>query len=357
MDSRLNSQDYISGVDKNRMYDLIFDFPEQLEQGIKIFHESEIELNVREPIQNIVICGMGGSAISGDILKDYSRDTLRVPISINREVKLPKFINKNTLLIAISYSGNTYETLEMMEEGIAKGALVAGVCSGGKMKEVLEELSKPVFIVPPGLPPRQALGFLFSVLLMIISKLFNQDNELHLKKLSEFLKEKRSLFTLDRASGNIAKSVAMKMFNTYPFIYSDSRYFGSVVKRWKTQMNENAKHLVSYDLFPELTHNEIVGWEAPPDTPTLVLLLRDNKEDLKSTEHINSTKRLFNADEIIELKTEGETLLERMFYLILLADWTSFYLAILKGVNPFTIKSIDSLKEELTKKNKTKKEE
>ncbi|HDS09652.1 MAG TPA: bifunctional phosphoglucose/phosphomannose isomerase, partial [Firmicutes bacterium] len=325
MDSRLNSQNYISQIDKNKMYDLIFDFPEQIESGIKIFHESEIELNFKGPIRNIVICGMGGSAIAGDILKDYSRDSLSVPISIIRESKLPKFIDKHTLLIAISYSGNTYETLDMLEEGISKGANVSGICSGGKMQGFLENLSKPVFIVPSGLPPRQALGFLFSVLLMIISKLFNQDIESELMKMALFLKEKRGFYILSNSIGNIPKSVAERMYSVYPFIYSDSRYFGSVVKRWKTQMNENAKHLVSFDLFPELTHNEIVGWEAPPDTQTLVLLLRDNKEEVNLREHINSTKRLFNADEIIEIRTEGETLLERMFYLIFLGDWTSFY--------------------------------
>ncbi len=355
MDSKLNSEAYISKIDKHKIYDLLFDFPEQIIWGIKIFTEEEIELASHTNLQNIVICGMGGSAISGDILKDCSRDELEIPIFVNREHNIPKFVNEKTLLIAISYSGNTYETLEMLEEGISRGATVAGITSGGKMKSMLENLSKPIFIVPPGLPPRHALGFLFTILFLIISKIFQLDNLKRLDNLADFLRNKRSGFIIDNIHGNLPKSIASEMFNALPFLYSDSRYFSAVIKRWKTQMNENAKHLVAYDLFPELTHNEIVGWEFPPDIHTVVLLLRDIKEDYNVAQHINTTKKLFNANELIEIITEGEDLLERIFYLIYLGDFTSFYLAILKGIDPYEIKSIDKLKEEL--KLKLKEEE
>ncbi len=355
MDSNLNSQEYISKIDKHKIYDLLFDFPEQIISGIKIFTEEEIELASHENLQNIVICGMGGSAISGDILKDCSRDELDIPIFVNREQKLPKFVNEKTLLIAISYSGNTFETLEMLEEGISSGATVAGITSGGKMKSMLENLSKPIFIVPNGLPPRHALGFLFTILVLIISKIFRLNTLRRLENLADFLRNKRSGFVIEHTLGNLPKAIADKMFNALTFLYSDSRYFSAVIKRWKTQMNENAKQLVAYDLFPELTHNEIVGWEFPPDIYTLVLLLRDIKEDFNLTHHLDTTKKLFNASELIEIITEGDDLLERIFYLIYLGDFTSFYLAILKGIDPYEIKSIDKLKEEL--KLKIKKEE
>lgn len=350
MDKKLQSQEYIQEIDKHKVYDMIFTFPEQIQEAIKIFRADSVNLKPYYDFNNVLICGMGGSAISGDIVSDFLKDTFHIPILVNREHKLPKYIDKKTLVIAISYSGNTSETLEMVEDSISRGSYVTGITSGGKLEELLEQLNLPIFKVPPGLPPRHSLGYLFSILFLIISHIFKFSSPEVLVETAEFLKQKRELFVFQNKVGNMAKAIAVKMQDSYPFIYSYSRHFGSVVKRWKTQMNENAKHLVSYDLFPELTHNEIVAWEFPHKIKSLVIFLRDNKEDEDLSYHIESTTKLMKANELIEVITEGRSLLERMMYLIYLGDWTSFYLAILKGLDPFDIKNIDILKQELQKR-------
>ena len=274
---------------------------------------------------------------------------------INRNYGLPGFVNEKTLLFVCSYSGNTEETLSAYQEGRARKAKIVTLTSDGKLKDLASQNDLPCLLVPPGQPPRSALGYLFFPALTALSKMGLIEDKA--KQIEEAV---RLLFKLkDEALGpqittlnNKAKRLAENLYNKFPLIYTSTGFFETVAARWRAQLAENSKTLSSSHLVPEMNHNEIVGWEFPPQMlgEFAVVMLRDKSEHEKIKKRFEITKSIIKqkAHGLFEVWSQGDGLLARIFFLIYMGDYVSFYLAILNGIDPTPVEKIDYLKKQLT---------
>ena len=144
-------------VDSNNMFDSIINFPKNIDEALKIAKKIKFK-NKYDKIENVVIAGMGGSAIGGDIVLALGKENIDIPFTISRNYTLPNWVNKNSLVICSSYSGNTEETLSCLEDALKKNSQICGITTGGILKRKLNKLKKDVFITPSGLQPRAALA-------------------------------------------------------------------------------------------------------------------------------------------------------------------------------------------------------
>jgi len=344
----------IKKFDKSNMLDLLLDFPLQCKIAQELARNAQI-LIPKQDFTKILFSGMGGSSIGADLVRSYLYFESKLPILVFREYDLPNFVDDKTLVFIISYSGNTEETISAYQQAKEKNASIIIISSGGILKEyALKE--KITFIeIPKDLPPRASLGYLSIIPLCILARLGlikevdNLIKELieDLTKLKEKINPKRGL------KENPAKYIASKIFNKIVFIYSASVNFDVCAVRLRCQLNENAKCLASSHFFPEMNHNEIVGWQNPKKMfkNFIVLLLRDNLVHPRVNKRIEITKQIFKKEEIeiIELYSEGRNLLSRIFSLIYMGDFLSFYLAILYQIDPTPVERITYLKNELAK--------
>lgn len=336
----------LESFDKSGMVDIILNLPQSIRETKKITEKIEIKTNFE--VDNIVITGMGGSAIGGDIL----RATLsKVPIFVNRYYSLPEFVDSKTLLFVISYSGNTEETLASYEDGKKRNANIFCISSGGKLSEFAQKDRLPLVKIPGGMQPRCAIGYLSTPLFIILKKLGIVDLDRDLEDTVNLLKEMRKELSPNREiEKNEAKKIASKLFGKFPLIYT-SYPLDFVANRWRTQLNENSEVLAHINILPELDHNEIVGIGTPVEVSKLceVILLRDRYDLDRIQKRYEITKEIILpfVSGITEVWSKGRTVFSKLFSLIYLGDWVSFYLAILNKKDPTEIKRINYLKERL----------
>lgn len=302
--------------------------------------------------RNVIVAGMGGSSVGGEILRDLLRDVVSVPIGTCNDYELPAYADRDTLVFAVSYSGETEETLSTFVEAVKRGCMVVAVTSGGHLKSMCERLGLPCVTVPSGLPSRVALPYLFFPLLTLMEELGvasgqSKDLQETERVLKEICEENSPQTPLEE---NPAKRLAVKLQGTIPVIYG-SRNLRAVARRWKTQLNENSKVPCRYEVFPELDHNEVEGWEAPESLTKRfsVVLLRDPDEPPRLKLRIEATKKLVlrKVCEVLEVHARGRSKLTKMFSLIQIGDLVSVYLAALLGVNPWPAEAISKIKTEL----------
>lgn len=339
----------IKSIDSQNMWELLTGFPNQWKKAMNMTEDIELTVD-QERINKICFAGMGGSAIGADLIRAYSYSMCPYPIQVVRHYEIPNWVDENTLFISCSFSGNTEETLTALTAAREKGAQTIGVTSGGEMmlKAAKEEFD--YIKIPGGMPPRTALGYSFVPLYRIFQYLgFLDDIDGELKETASFLTEQNEL--LSDPSDNEALTLAEELNDTLPIFYSDATMMEPVNLRWRGQFAENAKTLAYGNTLPEMNHNEIVGWERIVHlTGRLSVVLLIDKEDNPRVQ-----RRMEIVEELVEdqtaslhvLKTRGQTRLTRMFSLIQLADWTSFYLAALNNVDPTPIAKIDLLKSKL----------
>jgi glucose/mannose-6-phosphate isomerase len=350
----LDAADKVRALDKSGMYDKIHDFPEQIEQALELGRALEINRETYGTIGNIIVAGMGGSAIGGELVRSYLNDSLTVPFHICRNYSLPAFADDKTLVIVSSYSGNTEETLAALNDAITRGCSVICLTSDGTIGELARERGFVRAVLPPGYPPRAALGFSFVPLLMILSKLgFCPDPQNDLKEVAAGLRAYRTRYALESvADQNPAKKLAMKLHGKIPIIYSGPDRFDAVGTRWKGQICENAEMPAFCNVFPEFNHNELVGWNILGDFRKLaiVVYLRDNDDNERIKARMEAVRDLLSREkiEIVDIYSQGDFVLGRIFSLIQLGDFASFYLAVLNGVDPTPVKAIDYLKDRLS---------
>jgi len=282
-------------------------FPEQIKEGIKLGNKLKLK-----KYNKILVCGMGGSGIPGYIL----RDLLEIPVFISQSYDIPKFIDNNTLVFIISYSGNTEETISMYCHAQRKTNNIVIITSGGVLAE-----ENNVILVPSGLQPRHALPYLFFT---IWSALGNKD----VKNLISLLK---------RFDTNKPKDLAKKAYNKIPAVYVDSIY-SSIAQRWKENINEDTKRLVFANVLPEMDHNEIEG----DFSKTCPIVIHDENDIYRLKKRINLTAKIIKANTVI---LKGKTKLERLFYGIYFGDYFSNYLAQMYHENPLKYRHIEKLKE------------
>ncbi len=320
-------------VDRQNMKGVLKDFPQQVMDAVRIGKEVEIpQFN----FGSIIFCGMGGSAIGGDIMASLVKST---PVSVFRSYDIPEWVGEDTLAFVVSYSGNTEETLVAYEKLKRTGANIICITSGGK----LAEYNPTLFIrIPSDFQPRCAVGYLFFPALMVLKRLGVVDFDVDelLGKLADMSK------ALENEDG-LAFVLASKLLGRLPIIYAASP-LEPVARRWQAQLNENSKVLAHINIFPELNHNEIVGF-GDPEIDNLVIILKDKDYSPRIDRRIEITKEIISpyTSGIEEVYTKGDSLLTRLFSLMCLGDWTSYYLALKRGVDPTPVDRIKYLKNQL----------
>ena len=340
--------------DHSNFFQFISNFPNQIDEAPSLIKNLDIK-SLKKDYQQVVLTGMGGSAIAGDLLKSYLQDEFTIPFFVNRNYSLPNFIGPQTLVIACSYSGNTEETISATATALDKKASVIGLASGGKLEQLLTKKGLPFVKIPDGYPPRQALGYLFFPILNLFQHLdLIQPKNEEIREAIKVLRELRERNAPHITHNHIlAKLIAQKLYRKVPVIYTASELLYPVVTRWRNQFNENSKVLAFSNVLPELNHNEIVGWEAPREVLEKfnILFLRDQSELSRNKIRLDITKDIFQKNNvpIFEVFAEGKRPLARIFSLIYIGDWVSYYLALLYEKDPFKIDSIQFLKDSLGK--------
>lgn len=344
----------IRKFDKENMFNVLSGFPTQVKDALKIAGKYDLKSFKKKGIGNIIISGLGGSAIGGDLFRSYTQYDIKIPVTVNRNYTLPEFADKNTLVIISSYSGNTEETISAYKEAIAAKCKIICVTSGGEIKKMAKKNKHHCVIIPGGLQPRCALGYSFFTLLTVFIKLgLIKDRKEEINETLKILEEGREEFTNLNPENNVALKVAIEIKGKLPVVYSSADVLDVVNLRWRGQISENAKILAYGNLYPEMNHNELVGWNLNEDIlkKIVVIFLKDPADNDRIKVRMNISLDIIKeyANNIITLESNAVGKLARIFDLIYLGDWVSFYLAILNEVNPTPVKAISYLKTELEK--------
>jgi len=338
-------------VDPDNMLARINELPQQVIDAWKNVSAFSLPSGYSD-IEAIVVLGMGGSAIGGDLVGSLTKDKLKVPLLVSRDYDLPAWVGPKTLVIASSYSGNTEETLTAVEEAAQRGARILAVTTGGKLGALVSEAGYPVLRFKYMAQPRAAIGHSFILLLGLLQKLGMIDDKS--PEVEESVAVLRSLSSeigeTVPSEKNIAKQLAWDLFGRTPIIYG-SGIMAEVAHRWKTQFNENSKAWAFYEVFPELNHNAVVGYEKPPemDEYAFVVFLTSSYDHFRNQVRMRVTQEILKQRGVkfLVIGAKGQSALAQMLSQIHFGDLASYYLAMLYRVNPSPVEVIDYLKREL----------
>ena len=339
----------IETIDKSGMLTYCVTAPDHYRKALDI--AQKMEINYSKP-EKIIIAGMGGSAIGGDLVKDWVRNQLKVPIEVNREYYLPQYADQKTLVLIISYSGDTEESLSAFLDALNKKCMIYCISSGGALLKYAKKHNVPYSVVPGGMPPRAALPYLLVPMLVFLEKSglvlgVKEGLEETLKILDKICKENGPDNLLCE---NFAKNLAHNIGDSTPTVYGFD-YFRSVALRFKQQFNENSKSPAKSEVFPEIDHNEIVGWETRGELTRWfsLIFIRDRNEANEIRSRIENTKNIVEQAGLMtfEIEAEGQSRLAKMISTVVIGDFVSVYLAILREVDPTPVRNIDYLKETL----------
>lgn len=322
---------------------LIEKFTKQLSEAMEIGRKATLTPQHHD-IRNVVVAGMGGSGIGGNLVSELVLGKMKVPMLVCKDYFLPEFVNEHTLLIISSYSGNTEETIHALEEGINRMSKIVCITSGGSVKTIAEKAGLDCILIPGGMPPRACLSYSFIQQLYVL---------FHYRLIDLGFEEgiKDAIKLLDKQENRIqkeAKRVAKKLNKKIPVIYSCAG-MESVAVRFRQQLNENSKTLAWHHVIPEMNHNELVGWRTKGKYA--VIFLRNETDYERNQTRIKIAKEVIEnyTKTIIEINSKGDSLMERALYLIHLTDWISYFLAEMREMDATEVKVIDYLKAELTK--------
>ncbi len=331
------------------MNELISSFPQQLENAYSNFQKLSLSSfsDKNRTISNIVVVGLGGSGIGGDLIQTITRSLLKVPYQVCKTYNLPNYIDENTLFIASSFSGNTEETLASLEEAQRKGAYIACLTSGGKLQEIAQQ--KAFDLVPLkslAACPRAHLPYSATSLLLLLNHygLIEIDFEKEIKQTVQNLNENNEVIKKE------AQRLTFPLKNKFPILYADA-ILEPMLIRFQQQINENAKQLCHVAVFPEMNHNELVGWHLPKEilSKTHILLFHSDYDHERINKRMKICEDIFkeHTTAITHISAKGNSFFEQVFYLIYLTDWVSYYLADQNNVDPFPVEVINYLKSSL----------
>ena len=338
-------------LDKSGMLDHLHEFPQQCERA----WEKVLKFNLppeHGQIDKVVILGMGGSAIGGDIARRLALVESKVPVWVHRDYGLPPFVDRDTLVIASSYSGNTEETVSAFTASLKTPAKKLVLTTGGKLKQLAEKEGIPIFLIDYKAPPRAAFPHSFVPLVGVFQKLgLLGDKSADMKQALQTLNQlAEDLAETTPHVFNPAKQLATKLWGHVAVLYG-AEVLSEVARRWKTQLNENSKTWATSELFPELNHNAVVGYRFPPQVKEriFVVLLHSARFHPRSQRRYEATAKLLTkagiSHEVVE--AVGATALAQVMGLVLFGDYVSFYLAILNKTDPTPVASIDFVKQYL----------
>ncbi|MDA7728530.1 bifunctional phosphoglucose/phosphomannose isomerase [Flavobacteriales bacterium] len=329
---------------KMKMNEYIDDFSNHLREAIEIANNTSLTSCTKE-IRNVLICGLGGSGIGGTIVSDIISPKVNIPITSTKDYSVPNFVNEHTLVIANSYSGNTEETLYALEKCQAKGAEIAVITSGGKLKVIADKNKYNKIIIPGNQPPRAMFGYAFTELFFMLH---------HYRIIDDSFKTDfdKAITLIDSEKADIQKqaiSLAKKMHKQTPVIYVANGFEGVAV-RFRQQLNENSKMLCWHHVVPEMNHNELLGWRT--NINDLAVVYFRNKSDYNRNQiRMDINKKVISkfTENITQIWSKGDSLIENSLYHINLGDWVSWYLSVMNNVDAIEIDVIDFLKGELAK--------
>jgi glucose/mannose-6-phosphate isomerase len=348
----LDDLDTFHRFDPDGMLGRIAELPEQCRSAWIQAEELEIPIGYSRA-EKVVVLGMGGSSIGGEILRTLAEQECIVPIFVNRDYNVPSFVDERTLVIASSYSGNTEETLSAFEASQERGALLIAITTGGKLARKAVELGIPLLTFSYRAEPRAAFGYSFIPLLVIMSKLgLVSDKSADLEEAIEVMEVlQEEVKETVPFSENPAKQLAMKLYGRLPLIYG-AGHLREVARRWKTQFNENSKSWSFFEEMPELNHNAVEGVKLPEDLAEkiAVIMLTSPSYHPRTRFRFQVTREILDergvACEVIEAR--GRSHLAQILSAIHFGDYTSFYLAMLYEVNPSPVGVISYIKRRLS---------
>jgi glucose/mannose-6-phosphate isomerase len=343
---------HMSELDERGILNILARFDRQIEEALEIGLAADLPMD-EGSVRNIVISGLGGSAIGGDFLRAYLGRSMRLPLLVNRSYSVPGFVDESTLVILSSYSGNTEETISAFEEARAAGARLLCIASGGQVERMAEAAGCPCIKIPTGYPPRTALAYSAIPILQTLSRLgLVPDHSDEVRNSIAWVRHKIQLLAPECPfTENQAKALARSLYRKIPVIYGSQDRLDAIALRWRCQICENAKQLAYSTSLPEMNHNEIVGWKhpAPGLRQVLPVFLRDREDHPRIQTRAEITREMLagHAGAVLEFWTDGETWLERLWTLVLLGDYASVYLAFLNQEDPSQIDAIEGLKNRL----------
>lgn len=322
------------------MRQIILDFPKQFKVGVKAAENIKIKGN----FEKILVCGMGGSSLPAEILKMYLEYAkINIPLLIHRDYSLPFQASKKDLVFAISYSGNTEETLSAFQEALKRKLKLVAITSGGKLAKIAQENKVPLVLIPGGIPPRMALGYLVGSLFEVLINLQI------LPKITQELLDLETKLSPQRLEKN-GKNLAKKLKNKIPLIYASTINF-PLAKIWKIKFNENSKVPAFANCFPELNHNEMVGFSQLEKVGRKIqnfylLILKDKNDHPRVLKRMELTSKILKKRglKVESIYLQKENFFQKIFSNILLADWTSYYLALNYRVDPIPVKIVEEFK-------------
>ena len=320
-------------ADPSGMSDAIAGMAEQLRVGERTGAEAGMELGLPAAV---VMAGMGGSAMGGELLRALVAADCPVPITRVRGFGVPAWAGPGTLVVCTSYSGDTAETLACARQAYAQGAALLAVASGGELARLADELGFPCAVVPGGMQPRAALGYLFGAMAGAFAACGLSSDGIA----EEFAAG------VEASDRDAADELGRQLAGSVPLVYGAGP-LGAVAYRWKTQFNENAKMHAFSHAFPELDHNEIVAWEGAPAGTFAAVMLRDRGESPQIARLIDATAELIEPDAVLveHVPGRGETAAARAFSMVAHGDWVSYHAAIARGVDPTPVERIGTLKQ------------
>jgi len=319
-------------------------------QGEQLQHTFEVTFAAKHEIRNVVLSGMGGSALYALFVQAWPG--LSVPFEIVRNYDIPKYVDAHTLFISSSYSGNTEETLAALEAATAKQAQIVVVTAGGTLAERATTAGYPCYMVPGGIQPRMSSFYMIAALVQLFEMLelipAGSAKELHAAGVWLNQQQDSWQATVPTAS-NPAKQLALELMGKSVVVYSGYKLFPAANK-WKICMNENAKNVAWCNYLPEFNHNEFIGWTSHPvDKPYAVVELRSNLEHPRTQKRFEVTNRLLSgkrpAAEVVRVR--GDTYVQQLLWTAVYGDYTSIYLALLNGINPSPVDLVEAFKKAL----------
>ena len=330
----------------SRMRVLATEVPEQLTKAFGMARDLGAPLPRQS--ESVVVVGMGGSAIAADLTRAVTDAELELALTVVRGPTLPRSVNRSTLTIFASYSGNTWETLSAYEEAERRGSPRLAISSGGELARRAEDDGVPYLQLPPGIPPRAAVGYQLGGILGLLDPFFPESNETRVRRAARRVGEAQSRLLSPKG---VAARLAATVRGRTPQIYSDV-VLAPLARRWKTQVEENAKRIAHFDLFPELLHNAIVGWDAigKADARRWAVVLLDWPGATPAVSPaVRYLERLLKRRgvAVVRAPVSGDDRIEGLLHGVSLGDHFSLFLAETAGVDPYPVDAITAMKDEL----------
>ncbi len=342
---------YLRSIDSADMAGRIAELPKQCREAMIVAGQQALPEDYRA-CDAIVVLGLGGSAIGGDLVKTLVEGECRAPMFINRQYDLPAFVDERTLVIASSYSGNTEEILSAFRQALDQRVKPLAITTGGELARMCRDQNLPLFTFDYEAQPRAALGYSLVTLLEVLRRLN------YVRDLSEDLQEAVGTMEAQQAEigievpeeHNAAKQLARRLEGRLPVIYA-AGHLTEVARRWKCQFNENSKGWAVWEALPELNHNAVVGYEFPLSMPSVVrvVMLRSDLYSTRLRLRMEVTGEILSDKGVPHeaIDVSGLSPLAQVLWSIHLGDYVSYYLAALRGADPTPVKTIAYLKKRL----------